>query len=189
MIFAMKRWIVLTGLFLFMGTWVGVPLLGIVPDGASVRLFSGLALAAFLFGYLPARDVIETDEPVRLWRRLAAFGIDMVALFLVLHPVLSLVHMAAAVLIGVALVFCHFWLHAVFGRATPGQYVMGYRIEPVDGTNGTPEYAHRTFSAFFALCQFPVTFIAASQQDATPGTYHWDRESHSRAVRVVDLRA
>ena len=183
----MQRWMVLAVLLGMTGIWVGVPLLGLAADGGSVRLFTGLALAAFLFGYVPGNDLIETEEPVRLWRRLAAFAADMVALFLMLHPLLSMVHIVAAIVFGVVLVFCQFWLHPVFGRATPGQYVMGYRIVRAGGANGEPEYAHRTLSAFFALCQFPVTFIAVSQKDSTPGTYHWDRESHTRAVRVVGL--
>ncbi len=183
----MKRWMVLAVFLVIMGLWVGVPMLGLAVEPGTVRLFAGLALAAFMFGYVPEGDLVETGEPVRLWRRFAAFLADMVALFLVLHPLLSMIHVAAAILAGVALVFSYFWLHPVFGRATLGQYLLGYRIVPAGEVNGEPEYAHRTLSALFALCQFPVTFISASQDDAAPGTYHWDRESHTQAVRVEGL--
>ena len=176
---------VLSVLLVLLGVWSVVPQLGLVPEAGAVRLFAGLALAAFALGYEPQKDLIETTHPVRLWRRFAAFAIDMVALFLVLHPLLSLVHVAAGILFGIALVFSYFWLHARFGRATPGQYVMGYRI--IATGEGEPEYAHRTLSAFVALCLWPVTAVSASQADSTPGTYHWDRESHTRAVSVVGL--
>ena len=162
----MKRWMVLAVFLVIMGLWVGVPMLGLAVEPGTVRLFAGLALAAFMFGYVPEGDLVETGEPVRLWRRFAAFLADMVALFLVLHPLLSMIHVAAAILAGVALVFSYFWLHPVVGRATLGQYLLGYRIVPAGGVNGEPEYAHRTLSAFFALCQFPVTFISASQDDS-----------------------
>ncbi|GGB75226.1 hypothetical protein GCM10011503_24890 [Henriciella pelagia] len=185
---AMNRWMVLTVLVVLFGIWVGVPQLGLLPDTGSVHLFSGLALGAFAFGYIPESDTIETTEPVLLWRRFAAFLIDLIALFMVLHPLMSMLVPVAAVIVGVALVFSYFWLHGVFGRATLGQYVMGYTILPADGANSEPEFAHRTISSFVATCLWPVTFIAASQEDATPGTYHWDRESGTQAVRLMSLK-
>ncbi|MEM5515338.1 hypothetical protein WNY37_00135 [Henriciella sp. AS95] len=178
---------VLSVLLILFGIWVGVPQLGLLPDGDSVHLFTGLALGAFAFGYFPETDTIETTEPVLLWRRFAAFAIDLTALFMVLHPLMSMVQVAAAVLFGVTLVFCYFWLHGVFGRATLGQYVMGYTVLPAEGTNSEPEFAHRTLASFVATCLWPVTFISASQEDATPGTYHWDRESGTQAVRLMSL--
>lgn len=171
-----------------MGVWVVVPQLGLVPDGASVHLFAGLALGAFAFGYVPAGDQIETPAPVLLWRRFAAFLIDMLALFMVLNPVLTHLNAFGGVICGVTLVFCYFWLHARFGRASLGQTIMAYRIEPMDGANGEPEYAHRAITGFGGVCLWPLTFISASQADATPGTYYWDRESKTQAVSVVGLR-
>lgn len=173
-----------------MGIWVGVPMLGLVAEGAPVRLFSGLFLSAFLLGYMPASNLVETTEPVRLGRRLSAFAIDLAVLFLILHPILSQIHLAAAAAAGVALVFCWFWLHLSLGRATPGRYIMGYRIiaHSEGGANGEPEYAHRALSSFVALLLWPVTWIAVTQKDSIPGTYHWDRQSHTQAVRVVSLR-
>ncbi|WP_300394791.1 RDD family protein [Henriciella sp.] len=184
----MNRWMVLSVLLALLGVWAALPWLRLVPEASSVRLFAGLALGAFALGYMPAGDLIETDHPVRLWRRFTAFLIDMIALFLVLHPLLSLISPAGAVVIGPALVFCYFWLHAAFGRATPGQYVMAYRIVVAPSGNTEPEYAHRVLSSFVATCLWPVTFISTSQADSTPGTYHWDRESGTRAVSVVALK-
>ncbi len=171
-----------------MGVWVVVPQLGLAADGAAVHLFTGLALGAFVFGYVPAGDLIETPQPVLLWRRFLAFLTDLLALFMVLNPVLTHLNIFGGVLSGVMLVFCYFWLHGRFGRATLGQYVMAYRIEPMDGANGAPEYANRAIMGFVSACLWPLTFIAASQEDATSGTYFWDRESKTQAVSVVELR-
>lgn len=179
---------VLFVLVVMFAIWVVVPHLGLLADDGSVRLFSGLALGAFAFGYIPETDTIETTEPVLLWRRLTAFIIDLVALFMVLHPIMSMLPIVAAVLAGVTLVFCYFWLHSVFQRATLGQNIMGYTILPANGANGDPEYAHRALSSFVATCLWPITIISASQEDATPGTYHWDRESGTRAVRLLRLK-
>lgn len=183
----MSRWMVLSVLLVLLGLWAGLPHLGLVTEAASVRLFAGLALAAFALGYEPQTDMIETGQPVRLWRRFCALMLDLMALFFVLHPLMSQLVVAAAIVFGVVLVFCYFWLHARAGRASLGQYVMGYRIVAADGP-GEPEYAHRTLSAFVALCLWPVTFVSASQDDSTPGTYHWDRESHTRAVSVIGVK-
>lgn len=188
MIPAMNRWMVLTVLIVFAAVWVVIPQLGLVPDAGSIHFFTGLALAAFALGYMPAENLIETDEPVRLWRRFSAFLIDLLALFMVLNPLLGQFNIFGAVILGVSVVFCYFWLHGRFGRATLGQYVMGYQVLPMAGANGEPEFAHRTLASFVATCLWPVTFIAASQEDATPGTYHWDRESKTQAVRIVALK-
>ncbi|WP_143435532.1 hypothetical protein [Henriciella aquimarina] len=169
------------------GVWVGVPLLGVVPDDGSVRLFSGLALGAFAIGYTPAGGTIETGDPVRLWRRLSAFLIDLAVLFLALHPVLSMLRVAPAIMIGLTLVFCYFWLQARAGRPSAGQTIMGYRIVAAEGANGEPEYAMRTVTAFLATCLWPFTIISASQKDAVPGHYAWDRETNTRTVMVVGL--
>ncbi|MGB3627758.1 MAG: hypothetical protein WA989_18175 [Henriciella sp.] len=184
----MNRWMVLSVLLFFAGLWVGIPHLGLVVDTASLHLFAGLGLAAFALGYMPAQNLIETGDPVRLWRRFAAFTIDLLGLFMVLNPLLGGLNILGGIIIGVSIVFCYFWLHGRFGRATLGQYVMGYHVAPMSGANGEPEFAHRTLSSFVATCLWPVTFIAASQDDATPGTYHWDRESNTQAVRVMALK-
>ena len=137
MVPAMSRWMVLGIALALMGVWVVVPMLGLVPDSGSVHLFAGLALGAFAFGYIPAGDLIETPDAVRLWRRFAAFLIDLTALFMVLHPVLGMLRVPAAIILGISLVFCYFWLHARFGRATLGQYILAYRIVPAEGAAGT----------------------------------------------------
>lgn len=183
----MNRWIVLAISLVLMGVWVGVPLLGRVPDEASVRLFAGLALGAFAIGYIPQGNLVETSEPVRLWRRFAALVIDLSALYMILDPVLRPLAFVWGALIGIGLVFSWFWLQAQAGRATLGQTVMGYRIVPMEGANGEPEFAFRAIMGFVGLCLWPVTFIAASQKDATPGTYFWDRQSNTQAVSVVGL--
>ena len=183
----MNRWMVLGSVLVLMGVWVGVPYLGLVPDDGSVRLFTGLALGAFTIGYIPKTDLIETPKPVRLWRRFAALAVDLTALYMILHPVLSGLAFLTAALIGITLVFSYFWLHGVIGRATLGQTVMGYHIVPAEGANGEPEFAFRAIMGFAGLSLWPLTVIAASQKDATPGTYFWDRETNTRAVSVVGL--
>lgn len=179
---------VLSVLLILAGVWVGLPHLRLVANSGALYLFTGLGLAAFALGYVPIESVIETDEPVRLWRRLTAFLIDLLALFMVLNPLLSALNIFGGVLFGAVLVFSYFWLHGRFGRATLGQYVMGYRVAPIEGANGEPEFAHRTLASFIATCLWPVTIISASQDDAIPGIYHWDRESKTKAVRVMELK-
>lgn len=170
-----------------MGVWVVVPHLRLVAEDGPVRLFAGLALGAFALGYVPATGVIETLEPVRLWRRFAAFLIDLVALFMVLDPVLSGLNEFWGAIIGVTLVFCYFWLHPRFARATLGQTIMAYRIVPAEDASNEPEFALRTVTGFAAVCLWPITVIAASQKDSVPGAYYWDRETGTQAVMVVGL--
>ncbi|WP_143435534.1 RDD family protein [Henriciella aquimarina] len=154
----------------------------------------------------PQREGRPTYGPVRLWKRFLAFFIDFfvsVAIFtspLVLFELgleaswtghfswqverdfsrpTDWVH-ALLTFLMLGGVFSYFWLLPKVGRATIGQYIMGYRVEPSPVRSGASQYAHRTFAAFVALCVWPLTLALAAGQ-TKPGEYWWDRVSRTRA--------
>jgi hypothetical protein len=74
-------------------------------------------------------------------------------------------------------IYFYFRIHLERGRATPGQYIMGYKVVPV----GPPKYNRRIWNGLF---YFWLWIIAWSARTETEGVYTWDKNSNSQAVRV-----
>jgi len=76
--------------------------------------------------------------------------------------------------------YYYFYKHAEKGRATPGQYIMGYRIIPAN--TGEPKFGARATHAYITLCLW--VFMIIPLLKVKDGIYPWDRKSHTRAVRI-----
>ena len=74
-------------------------------------------------------------------------------------------------------IYFYFRIHLERNRATPGQYIMGYKIVPV----GLPNYNRRIWDG--AFCMSLWIFAWASRTE-TEGIYSWDKNTNSQAVRV-----
>jgi RDD family len=169
------------------------------PEFALGTLF---AIIAFL---LPrAKPLAGLDRPVRIWRRataaiidwyvagfsiIAAFGLALMALThawpeaagnLPSHPLLR----AALVTIVGSAFFSYFWLHPKFGRATLGQYIMGYRIESDPDPDVPPHHFMRTLVALFAAGSWHLWGWFVKYEDTQQGRYWWDRIGQTHAVFV-----
>ena len=74
-------------------------------------------------------------------------------------------------------VYAYFRIHLERGRATPGQYMMGYKIIPT----GEPNYNRRIWNG---LLYFWLWFLAWTAGTEVDGTYKWDKNSNSQAVCI-----
>lgn len=200
--------------FALIGAAILVTLLteyGVIPDpepdigaGGPPEFILGILFAIIAFALPRAKPVIGLDRPVRIWRRVVALVIDWyVAGFGILAVIglsglafssvalmpgaqvsLSPWSNAALVLAGLSAFFCYFWLHPKFGRATLGQYVMGYRIERDPDPNVPPHHFVRTWVAAVAACSGHLWIWFVNDKNTPPGTYWWDRVGQTRAVFV-----
>lgn len=139
----------------------------------------------------------------KLFRRYIAANIDLcIAMFLhfgLMFPLLLLIENSArsewvwsweaavsplytpALILGILSCFVgmyfYFKIHLERNRATPGQYIMGYKIIPV----GTPNYNRRIWNGLLWFWLWIFAFMARTE---TEGVYSWDKNSNSQAVRV-----
>jgi len=74
-------------------------------------------------------------------------------------------------------IYFYFRLHLERGRATPGQYIMGYKIVPT----GEPNYNLRIWNGLFFLWLWIFAWMARTE---TEGIYKWDKISNSQAIRT-----
>jgi len=161
------------------------------------------AVGASLVFFPRAQGQVRRGVYPGLFRRYFAANIDVaVAAFLmiaILFPFLLLIENAArdewvwswetatspfyipSLIVGVLSCFVglyfYFRLHLERGRATPGQYMMGYKIIPV----GTPNYNRRIWNGLFFLWLWIVAWAARTEEE---GVYTWDKNSNSQAVRI-----
>jgi hypothetical protein len=177
----------------------------IVPSFWLAGLFA-VSAAVVLFAPRAAPET-GLKRPVQIWRRVCAFIIDWHVLLLPLTALLwALQYLfnglvgglwnwispatetsaeATLEVLGLILLFsstiAYFWLHPKFGKASPGQYIMGYRIIPDPEAAGQPLHFLRMVAAYFALITwlFWIWFI-----DSEGGHYWWDRLGRSKAVFV-----
>lgn len=149
------------------------------------------------------------SRPVRIWRRMVAFLIDAYLASFVISSVSVLIAISVDGIGGVptelpygsasegevaeflwtlplqfAVVLGFFWLHPKYGRATPGQYIMGYRIEPDPSAPGAPLYFLKFCICSLAMCSAHLWIWFVKQEDSELGQYWWDRTSRTRAVFV-----
>lgn len=80
-----------------------------------------------------------------------------------------------------AVAFLYYTRRVRAGRATIGQFAMGFRILPAP--SGKPDYARRFRYGAFGLCMSPLTvFLALRKRERKKGIFDWDAVSNTRAV-------
>lgn len=165
-----------------------------------------LVVGAFAIVFPQSTDLARTDQGVDIWRRLIAYLIDFfgaaivglvvmgAALQLIAFMVFGTTDLSVidssdpiagvlglcGLLGGFALMYFFLWLPPKLGRATPGQYVMGYRIV---SNSDVPQFAMRPVLIFVAhaSAHIWIWFDARGRND---GHFWWDRVTGTRAVKV-----
>lgn len=180
---------------------------GMEVSGDPAHLFAAVAFALLILIYRPSASKPQPHRPVRLWRRLVAFLIDYFVSLMMIIPTIILVIVASRYfmtgdwawtfqlaqesttnLIGflsfastIILMYLYFWLHTRFGRATLGQYVMGFQIM---ADSDHPRFGWSPLFAFIAMCSWHLWIWFKKDEDSKIGQYWWDRASGTRAFMV-----
>jgi hypothetical protein len=82
--------------------------------------------------------------------------------------------------------FGYFYSHAILGRPTPGQYVMGYRVEGLAGSERQPNYAMNIILGVIGLCVWPISLgMALAREDKA---FWWNRVAATRLVALTKIR-
>ena len=178
-----------------------------VASASLISLMLGLFMGMFAL-LCPRQDMIANPaKPVGIFQRLGAFLLDFIAVIVAFSPILTLpiLYLEAqatgtfvwsfsrefvrptdviAILPGILLaqfsLIIYFYLHAAKNRQTIGQYILGYRVLPVIGSQ--PKYASRSFYAVIGMCMWPIsTYMAARRLDKA---FWWDRASGTKVQRV-----
>ena len=168
------------------------------------------AVTAYAALFAPrAAPVPGLDRPVNIWRRCAAFLVDVHLLFFVIGAAYMAFQqlmpgLAEAFWISVpasdvsepdrvgplgnllilGVMASYFWLQPLFGRATPGQYIMGYRIENDPDPDVRPRHFYRMIAAYVAASSLHIWGWFVKYEDTIKGNYWWDRIGQTRAVFV-----
>ena len=184
---------------------------GVEASTSKPAIVASLCLWAFLPFYpqRPGRPYLAND-PVKMWERATAFHVDFAVSFIALLPVLVLpalwgeawatgefqwaiqrdyfrtsdivlvhIHILALFVLN----FGYFYAHAVLGRRTLGQYLLGYRLEGLPDDDRPPAYALNTLLGFVGLMVWPVSLGLAAGREDKAGW--WNLRSRTRLVRVV----
>lgn len=166
----------------------------------------GFVAGTFALVFPQSTTLAKVDQRVEIWRRLFAYLIDLVGAVIVEIFVLGAVLQLITLLVlgttdlsmidssdpiagvlgfcsffaGVALIYILFWLPPKLGRATPGQYVMGYRIVP---DSDVPRFGMRPLLIFVvhASVHIWIWFDARGRND---GHFWWDRVTGTRAMKL-----
>lgn len=169
-------------------------------------IFGGLLIGILSIGFPQIKPVTQHATPITLWRRFFAALADLhISIFLAL-TVVSLGLYAAlflnagswnwadysgteadagllsigGALVGFLILYAYFWLPPKIGRATIGQYIMGFQII---SDSETPIYVLRPILGYFAIGSF-VIWAWFDSKGATEGRYWWDRATGTRPVKV-----
>ncbi|MCU1285673.1 MAG: hypothetical protein JWO13_2023 [Acidobacteriales bacterium] len=150
-----------------------------VEGGSSPSTFLFVAVVPFLFFNAPKPGVTLRDRP-SFFRRFCCFWLDFFLIMFVLSPVIGMIPMALeyvrtgqfawqferdylttydkvlaapAVLSMMAMIFMYFAYPMMKGKQTPGEFLLGMRLEQLnEEQSGLKQASLRTFLSFIALC-------------------------------------
>jgi len=172
-----------------------------------VAVLVGLAML-ILIVFFKRKSFEPVDGRVKLRTRVGAFIIDLFTASAIVGPLTALPMLGYAALVSgpfmwaiesiapdpldhivaVALVisgfitlFAYFLAPVARGVQTPGQYILGYRVE----TNGPrrPNWFVLGFSAFVGVVSWPISLLLASRRDDRE--FWWTAKSGLRAVPLA----
>lgn len=175
-----------------------------------LALVASAVFAAFVIFYPQEAGTPIHVEPIKIWEGFAAFFIDFLVVLSATSPIATLPILLAeadatgifqwrferdfsrptdaalavpGVLSGFAVFFAYFYIHPAIGRQTVGQYLLGFRVEGVPGSDNKPDFALNVLLGYIGLCVWPVSvYLAANRQDKA---YWWNLRTRTRVVRVV----
>lgn len=173
-------------------------------------LISSGALIAFVTLYRQKAGAPMHLDPIKIWERSAAFFIDFFVVGSATSPIATLpillteadatghfrwsferdfsraadsTLLVPAVLSMFAALFAYFYIHALIGRRTVGQYLFGFRVEGVPRTGKKPAFGLNLLLGYIGLCAWPVSvYLAAKRQDKA---FWWNLRTRTQLVRVV----
>lgn len=93
----------------------------------------------------------------------------------------------AALMIGVFFIlFGYFYAPILRGQQTPGQYLMGFRVEGLPGSGREPRFGLGLFLGFAGLAMWPVSLaLAVGRSDKR---FWWNRIAATRLVAVSSTK-
>lgn len=180
----------------------------IVAQTSPWAIMAAVACLAVVIFHRPLASSPAPEQKVRLRSRVAAFFIDIFAGFSIVGPLSALPmvlyvalasgsfwwgarisgpnvweHLFAVVLVlGAVLgLFVYFYAPQARGRRTLGQYVMGYRVERIEGR--TVNYVVLGLLTFVGVCAWPVSMVLALLRPDRE--FWWSLKSGVRAVRLA----
>ena len=150
----------------------------------------------------------ESPLPVTIWERMSALLIDFASVVVVTIPLISLpglllewqatgtfswaferefmratdIVSGALFLVILPVLYGYFVTLPRRGYATIGQYIMGYRIVPLDDFGAKPQYFHRVILSYFLICCILAWGYLFRQDE---GVYWWERKTHTIAMRTT----
>lgn len=170
-----------------------------------ISILLSVALFILLLTYRQHNFKINHSNRVRMLRRIGALFIDFMVIMIITSPIATLPILIAEanytgtfqwsferefarstdgifvhppILLTFFLLFYYFYIHPKIGKATVGQYILGYTIKATD--DSTPKYGLRVFYSLIALSIWPITIVlclAKKKRDRW-----WDTKSNTRAV-------
>jgi len=85
-------------------------------------------------------------------------------------------------ILAVFLAFAYFYVHAITGRQTVGQYIQGYRVGVDPDADSKPAFGLNLLLGFIGLCAWPVSlYLSIVRPDKA---VWWNQRSHIKVVRV-----
>lgn len=163
-----------------------------------------ISVCAVFFPQLAPVD--RADKDVSLWRRTCALVVDFhiavmgsvaIVLFLLRMSLLPIAQtwnwgeLEAAspivgpmntlgVIVGFTLIYLYFRIPSETGRATVGQYIMGFQVVPDEER---PQFWLRPLIGYVAICSIMI-WIWFDSKGVSEGRYWWDRLSGTRPIMV-----
>lgn len=180
----------------------------VAASSSALSIVTAIVLLLFLVFYPRHEEVPDLSKAVGVWRRFGAFFLDFALAILIASPIVTLpilfaeashsgafvwsfhrdfsrptdsLYLAPAAFAMFLVLFLYFYLHARIGRATIGQYILGFRIRPADG-NDAPKHGMRVVLSFMGLCVWPVSAILALCHPRK--AFWWDSATATNAIRM-----
>lgn len=175
-----------------------------------IGLLASAAMMIFVVWYPQKAGTPASFPPVTISERFAAFFVDFLTVLLAVTPMATLPLLlseadatgsfrfsferdfsrpadATFAFLGSVFVFmglfAYFYIHAVTGRQTVGQYLLGYRVVGFPGSSDKPAFGLNVLLGFFGLCAWPVSvYFAAKRQDKA---FWWNLRTRTQLVRLV----
>jgi uncharacterized RDD family membrane protein YckC len=178
---------------------------------ASSSLFaiiSGLLLAAFVL-FFPRKNFTESsDGIVGVWRRFGALFLDFLVVLAIITPIAALPLLAVessyigsfewsfirdfsreadsyflfpSIFIMFGLVFFYFYQYSKNMQQTLGQYVLNYKVTPVQESRQSYPFAKRVIYSYLGLCAWPISVILALKSEKK--ACWWDKSTNTKAIR------
>ena len=156
------------------------------------------------------KTVSDNENIVGLWRRFGAFFLDFMAVLVVISPFMAIPtllveanitgnfqwaferdfarptdtqYILPSVISVFLVMYLYFYFYAKYNKQTLGQYVLNYKIIPIDEESMIPQYGLRVFFSYIGLCTWPVSVFLALRKNNK--ACWWDTTTNTKVIRVI----